>query len=161
MQDKLALKDDHYWLGYAIELACRAQAEDEVPIGAVLVNQDNLLIGEGWNQPIANQDPTAHAEIIALRQAGQRINNYRLLGTTLYTTLEPCIMCAGALVHARVQRLVYGAADPKAGAIESVYKILDFDTLNHRISYQGGLLADECGHLLKTFFKQRRYTHHE
>jgi len=147
-------KDTH-WMQQAIQLAAHAQANNEVPIGAILVLNDEI-IGSGWNQPIANNDPTAHAEIIALRDAANKINNYRLINTTLYVTLEPCLMCAGAMIHARIKRLVFGAYDPKAGAIQSIFNVLDNIKLNHRIRYQGGILAKECGTLLCTFFKQRR-----
>jgi tRNA(adenine34) deaminase len=144
-----------HWLHLALQLAQRAADEEEVPVGAVVVYQ-NEVIGEGWNQPIARCDPSAHAEILALRQAAARLNNYRLLDATLYVTLEPCAMCLGAMLQARIKNLIFGAWDPKAGAVKSVFQILDAPQLNHRISWQGGLLADECAALLKTFFHQRR-----
>lgn len=139
----------------AIELAARAEAEGEVPIGAVIVS-DGEVIAEGWNRPIAAQDPTAHAEIVALRAAAARLRNYRLPGTTLYVTLEPCPMCAGAIVQARVARVVYGAADPLAGAAGTVYNLLQSETLNHRAAVDGGVLADRCGEQLRAFFRARR-----
>jgi len=141
---------------HAIELARRAEAEGEVPIGAVLV-RDGEILGEGWNAPIGLHDPTAHAEIRALRAAGLAAGNYRLPGATLYATLEPCPMCAGAMIHARVQRLVFGAFDPKGGAAGSVFDLLPPDArFNHRLECRAGVLADECGGLLQEFFRQRR-----
>jgi len=140
----------------ALALALRAAAEGEVPVGAVLV-RDGTAIGAGWNRPIASHDPTAHAEIGALRDAAQRVGNYRLPGTTLYVTLEPCPMCAGAIVHARVARVVYGASDPRTGAAGSVFDLLPSDArFNHRTLCDGGVLAPECGELLREFFRARR-----
>jgi tRNA(adenine34) deaminase len=139
----------------ALALARRAAAAGEVPVGAVLVMGDEAL-GEGWNQPISACDPTAHAEIVALRAAAARIGNYRLPGSTLYVTLEPCPMCAGALVHARVARVVFGAADPRAGAAGTVFDLLRSAALNHRADVVGGILAEECGVLLREFFRARR-----
>ena len=147
--------EDQKWMREALVLARQAEAAGEVPVGAVLV-KDGALIGSGWNQPIGAHDPTAHAEVMAMRAGAQRLGNYRLTGTTLYVTLEPCAMCAGALVHARVARLVYGAADPKTGAAGSVFDLTRTDKLNHRIEVQGGALADECGALLKEFFARKR-----
>lgn len=146
---------DEYWMNYALQLAEKAQAEGEVPVGAVLVKQDEV-VGEGWNQPLALHDPSAHAEIQALRSAGQRLENYRLPGTRLYVTLEPCAMCAGAIVHARVQTLIYGASDPRTGAAGSVFSIVDNPQLNHRCEVVSGVLADESAALLKGFFAARR-----
>lgn len=146
---------DLKWMRHAIELAKRGAEQDEVPVGAVIV-QDDQIIGEGWNQPISEHDPSAHAEIVALRAAGKASNNYRLLNTTLYVTLEPCVMCAGAIIHARLARVVYGATDPKAGAAGSVVNIFAEEKLNHHVSVEGGLLADECGDLLSDFFKKKR-----
>lgn len=140
---------------HALSLAERAGEEGEVPVGAVLV-KDGRAIGEGWNQPISGHDPTAHAEIMALRAAARLLNNYRLLDTTLYVTLEPCVMCAGALIHARVARLVYGAADPKTGAAGSVADLFAAPYVNHRLVVEAGLMAKECGGLLSSFFKERR-----
>jgi tRNA(adenine34) deaminase len=140
----------------ALALAERAAAEGEVPVGAVLV-RDGAVIGRGWNRPVASHDPTAHAEIGALRDAAQRVGNYRLPGTTLYVTLEPCPMCAGAIVHARVARVVYGASDPRTGAAGSVFDLLPSDErFNHRTRCDGGVLAQECGERLRAFFRVRR-----
>lgn len=139
----------------ALELARCAEQAGEVPVGAVLV-KDNEIVGEGWNRPISGHDPTAHAEIQALREAGQRLGNYRLIETTLYVTLEPCIMCIGAIMHARVQRLVFAASDPRAGAIHSAYTIPDDGKLNHSLEVGSGVLADECSGLLTDFFRARR-----
>lgn len=146
---------DLKWMRHAIELAGRGSDEGEVPVGAVIVQEDKVL-GEGWNQPIGKHDPSAHAEIVALRAAGDTIENYRLLNTTLYVTLEPCVMCAGAIIHARVGRVVFGATDPKAGAAGSVVDIFANEKLNHHVKVEGGLLADECGQLLTQFFKAKR-----
>jgi len=140
---------------HALHLAARASAEGEVPVGAVLV-KDGQMIGEGWNRPIFDHDPTAHAEIVALRSGAQTLNNYRILDATLYVTLEPCMMCAGAMIHARIARLVYGAADPKSGAAGSVANLFTASYVNHRLAVQGGILAEECGALLSAFFKERR-----
>lgn len=127
----------------------------EVPVGAVLV-LDNDCVAEAWNQPIAAHDPAAHAEMLALRQAGQKLGNYRLNDTTLYVTLEPCAMCAGAIIHARVARVVFGATDPRAGAGGSVFQILDSDKLNHRVRITGGVLETACTEILQDFFQKRR-----
>lgn len=143
------------WMQSAIQLAQRAVDEQEIPVGAVVVYRDEV-IGEGWNQPIGRCDPSAHAEILALRQAASRLGNYRLLDTTLYVTLEPCAMCLGAMLQARVKNLVFGAWDPKAGAVRSVFQILDAPQLNHHIHWQGGVLAEPSLKLLKDFFQQRR-----
>jgi tRNA(adenine34) deaminase len=142
----------------ALDLAQRAAGEGEVPVGAVLV-RDGKVIGEGWNCPIGTHDPTAHAEIRALRAAGERVGNYRLTGSTLYVTLEPCVMCAGALVHARVGQVIYGADDPKAGACGGRFELLPSDSrFNHRTECTGGVLAEDCGELLRAFFRARRAT---
>lgn len=140
---------------YALSLAKHAEAAGEVPVGAVLV-KGNQVIAEGWNLPITNHDPTAHAEIRCLQQAGKALKNYRLLDTTLYVTLEPCAMCAGAMVHSRVGRLVYGAADPKTGAAGSVLDLLQQPLFNHQVLVTGGVMATECGELLSSFFRRRR-----
>lgn len=140
---------------HALDLAERAAAAGEVPVGAVLVQGDEI-VGEGWNRPVSRHDPSAHAEIVALRDAGRRLSNYRLPDTTLYVTLEPCVMCAGALVHARVARVVYGAADPKTGAAGSVFDTLTSPLHNHRIEVRGGVLADEVAGALREFFRSRR-----
>jgi tRNA(adenine34) deaminase len=146
---------DIFWLRHALQLAEQARTAGEVPVGAVLVREEKI-IGEGWNQPISARDPTAHAEIIALRQGAQFLDNYRLLNTTLYVTLEPCAMCAGAMVHARISRLVFGATDPRAGAAGSVFNIIEEKKLNHQVIYLGGVLGAECSALLKNFFQAKR-----
>ena len=148
-------KDDEYWMRYAMALAARAQENNEVPVGAVLV-QDGKVIAEGWNHPIGDHDPTAHAEMMALRRGGKVLENYRLLDTTLYVTLEPCTMCAGAMIHSRISRLVYGARDAKTGAAGSLLDILHHPGMNHRIVVDGGVLAEECANQLSEFFRLRR-----
>jgi len=147
--------NDIRWMEYALALAERGAQEGEVPVGAVLV-KDGEVIGEGWNRPISTHDPTAHAEIVALRQAAQRLGNYRLTGSTLYVTLEPCLMCAGAMIHARVERLVFGASDPKRGAVNSTAHAFDTQGLNHRVVFTGGVLAQACAECLQGFFRARR-----
>jgi tRNA(adenine34) deaminase len=154
-----------HWMRQALALAQRAAHAGEVPVGALLV-RDETLIGRGWNRPIARHDPSAHAEIQALRHAGRALRNYRLPGTTLYCTLEPCPMCVGAIIHARVARVVYGAADPKGGACGSVFDLLPSHAgslpgarFNHRTGCLGGILAGECGELLRQFFRERRLAH--
>ena len=149
------IERDRYWMRHALTLAEKAQGDGEVPIGAVLV-QDDTVLGEGTNRTISDSDPTAHAEIVALREAGKKQRNYRLAGTTLYVTLEPCAMCAMALVHARVQRVVYAAPDPKTGAAGSVFDTLISERHNHRIEVTSGVLAMEAGDLLREFFRARR-----
>jgi tRNA(adenine34) deaminase len=145
---------DEAFMRRALELAQRAQAEGEVPVGAVVALEEKIL-GEGWNRPIAASDPSAHAELQAMRAAATALSNYRLTGATLYVTLEPCAMCVGAMFHARISRVVFGAADPKTGAAGSVVNL--FDTpLNHHAQIQRGLLAEECGALLSRFFASRR-----
>ncbi|QGU32126.1 tRNA adenosine(34) deaminase TadA [Thermochromatium tepidum] len=147
---------DARWMRHALELAWRAAGEGEVPVGAVLVREGEIL-GEGWNRPIREHDPSAHAEIQALRDAGRRVGNYRLPGSILYVTLEPCVMCTGAIIHARVAQVVYGAPDPKAGACGSVFDLLPSDgRFNHRTEVRGGLLAEDCGEVLRAFFRERR-----
>ena len=146
---------DEKFMRAALTLARQAEAAGEVPVGAVLV-KDGVTIATGWNHPIQAHDPSAHAEMTALRAGAQVLGNYRMPGTTLYVTLEPCAMCAGALVHARVERLVYGAAEPKTGAAGSVFDILRAPALNHQLEVTGGVLAEECGALLKGFFARRR-----
>ena len=141
----------------ALELAATAEARGEVPVGAVLVRSaDGTILGEGANRPIETSDPTAHAEIEALRAGGRTLGSYRLTGTTLYVTLEPCVMCAGAIVHARVERLVFGAWDPRAGAAGSISNVFALPALNHRVDVFGGVLMEECGALLQRFFAGRR-----
>lgn len=143
------------WMRHALALAARAEAEGEVPVGAVVVRGEELL-GEGWNRPVALKDPTAHAEILALRAAAQKAGDYRLGGATLYVTLEPCPMCAAAIAHARVARLVFGAWDPRQGAAGSVFNLVTARELNHRVDSYGGVLSEECGAILKEFFATRR-----
>ncbi len=140
---------------HAVRLASRARDEGEVPVGAVVVREGEI-IGEGWNRPIAAHDATAHAEIQALRAAGIALGNYRTNGCTLYVTLEPCAMCAGAMVHARIERLVYGAPDPKTGAAGSVFDIVRAPALNHQLVVDAGVMAEDCAGLLREFFRQRR-----
>ena len=147
--------NDEFWMRRALQLAERARAEGEVPVGAVLVSGDDC-IGEGWNKPVSSHDPSAHAEITALRTGAAQLRNYRLPGTTLYVTLEPCAMCAGAIVLARIKRLVYAAADPRTGAAGSVFNILESAQLNHRVELTGGILEQEAAKLLQTFFRKRR-----
>jgi len=141
---------------HAQHLAERAEAQGEVPVGAVLVSKDNKLIGEGWNQSITTHDPSAHAEMVALRAAGVALENYRLPDTTLYVTLEPCAMCAGAMLHARVSRVVFGAFDPKTGAAGSVFDTLQHDANLHKLEVCGGVLAEQCSEQLRAFFRRRR-----
>jgi tRNA(adenine34) deaminase len=140
----------------ALVLAQQAADVGEVPVGAVLVGADGAPLAEGHNRPILDHDPSGHAEMVVLRAGATAIGNYRLTGTTLYVTLEPCVMCAGAIIHARVRRLVFGAADPRAGAVHSCYDIIAAPRLNHVVQWSGGLLAEECGALLRTFFRARR-----
>jgi len=149
------MNDDIKWMQRALELARHAESLGEVPVGAVLVLK-NEIIAEGWNQPISSNDPSAHAEMVTLREAGKKIKNYRLCDTTLYVTLEPCVMCAGALVHARIARVVFGAEDPKAGAAGSVFQILNSDRLNHQCEITMGVMQDECAGLLQEFFRKKR-----
>lgn len=147
--------EDEAWMRHAIRLAQHAQAQGEVPVGAVLV-LDNEYIAEGWNASISNNDPTAHAEIMAMRLAGQRLDNYRLPNYTLYVSLEPCVMCMGAIAHARIKRLVFGAIDKKRGAVCSALELANAEFLNHRLDWQGEVLAETCSHLLRDFFKAKR-----
>ncbi|NVK01188.1 MAG: tRNA adenosine(34) deaminase TadA [Oceanospirillaceae bacterium] len=147
--------DHRYWMEQALELAAEAAAEGEVPVGALLV-RDGEIIGRGFNRPISGCDPTAHAEINALRDAAQRVGNYRLIDAVLYVTLEPCAMCAGALVHARVAKVVYGATEPKAGAAESRQCFFASPWLNHRVEVEAGVLQQECSQQLSDFFRKRR-----
>jgi len=149
------MHDDEHWMALALEEAARAAQRGEVPIGAVVV-QDGRLLGRGHNAPIARHDPTAHAEILALREAAEATGNYRLPGATLYATIEPCAMCCGAALHARVARLVYGADDPKAGAVRSLHHLLDDRRLNHHVEVTAGVSAEECGARLSEFFRAKR-----
>ena len=148
-------QNHEYWMRHALVLARRAGEEGEVPVGAVLVH-NNQVIGEGWNRPIGRHDPTAHAEIMALRQGGVVLQNYRLIDTTLYVTLEPCVMCAGAMVHGRIGQLVFGARDAKTGAAGSLIDVLHHPGMNHRVEITEGVLADECSAMLSDFFRHRR-----
>lgn len=147
--------EDEQWMRRALALAREAERHGEVPVGAVLV-RDNEILAEGYNQPISGCDPTAHAEVVALRKAAQKIQNYRLVDTTLYVTVEPCSMCAGSLIHARVKRLVFGTIEPRAGVIESQLSLLSQPFFNHRIEVVGGVLAQECGTLISDFFARKR-----
>ena len=146
---------DRIFMRRALALAGRAETEGEIPVGAVLVRGEDVL-GEGWNRPIADLDPTAHAEIVALRQAARQSGNYRLVGTTLYVTLEPCVMCAGAMVIARIERLVFAARDLRFGAVRSKFRLADSDLLNHHVRIDEGLLAGDAGEMLTRFFGARR-----
>ena len=154
--------DDERWMRHALALAERARDEDdEIPVGAlvvgaVVVSADGAVLGEGWNRNIGEHDPSAHAEIVALREAGRRLGNHRLLGTTLYVTLEPCAMCAMAMVHARIARVVFGAFDPKTGAAGSVFDLLADPRHNHCVEVQGGVLADIAGPMLTAYFRAKR-----
>lgn len=149
------MTDDELWMEEALRAAQRALEAGEVPVGAVVVCEEKI-VGRGWNQNIANSDPTAHAEVMALREAGATVGNHRLGECDLFATIEPCPMCAGALVHARVRRLVYGADDPKAGAVKSVMELLSHPKMNHSVEVRAGVLAGRCTELLQTFFKNRR-----
>ena len=146
---------DEYWMARALALAAQAGQLDEVPVGAIVVRDDREL-GVGYNAPITGCDPTAHAEVRALRDAAARAGNYRLSGATLYVTLEPCTMCVGAIVHSRISRIVYGAQEPKAGAVESARRTLEEPFLNWQVEAVGGVLADECGQIISDFFSRRR-----
>lgn len=146
---------DEQWMHYAIRMAERAENQGEVPVGAIIV-KDEQCLAEGWNQPITLHDPSAHAEMLAVRKAAQILQNYRLGSVTLYVTLEPCVMCMGLLSHARLQRLVFGAYDPKRGAVCNALHLADADFLNHHITWTGGILEATCSHLLIDFFKKRR-----
>lgn len=147
---------DEFWMQHAIMLAKRAELAGEIPVGAVIIDENQKIIGEGFNQPILQNNPTAHAEMIAIKQAGTNLHNYRLINTTLYVTLEPCIMCAGAIIHSRIRRVVYGASDYKTGAAGSFIDILSYQGINHFAEIIGGVLANECSNLLSDFFKKRR-----
>ena len=151
----MAAANDELGMEEALRAAQRALAAGEVPVGAVVVSQGRV-VGRGWNRNIADFDPTAHAEIVALREAGATIGNHRLADCDLFVTIEPCAMCAGAMVHARIKRLIYGADDPKAGAVQSVMQVLNHPQLNHRVEVQGGVLAGRCAEVLQEFFRSRR-----
>ena len=146
---------DLEWMSKALQLAKKAGEAGEVPVGAVLV-KDAVCIGEGWNHPIGLSDPTAHAEINAIRAAAAKLDNYRLPGTTLYVTIEPCTMCIGAMLHARISRLVYGAVEPRAGAVVSQLKLPECSHYNHRLEVVGGVMADRCGAMISNFFRAKR-----
>lgn len=147
---------DEKWMRVAIDSALTAGQLNEVPVGACLIDENDNFIASGYNRTITNCDPTAHAEILVLRQAALAIGNYRLSGTTLYTTIEPCVMCAGALVNARIKRLVFAAADERFGAVETLFRLCDNEALNHRVEITSGVLADECRDLMQAFFRRRR-----
>ena len=155
-----ALEKDEYWMQKALQAADNAGKEGEVPVGAVIVCGDEILATAG-NRPVSMNDPTAHAEIEAIRAACQRVNNYRLTHSTLYVTLEPCAMCVGAMIHARISRLVYGADEPKSGAVRSQNKLLEIHPFNWRLTVEHGVLAKECSQMLSTFFSSRRKAHRE
>lgn len=146
--------DDHY-MNIALEEAQKAAAKDEVPVGAIVVFSGQI-IGRAHNEPIGGHDPSAHAEILAMRRAAEKLGNYRLTGAELYVTLEPCIMCAGAIIQARLARVIYGALDPKCGAVVSLYKILTDSRLNHQVDVTGGVLKEECGEIISRFFREKR-----
>jgi tRNA(adenine34) deaminase len=149
------VQSDETWMRYALTLAAKAAAQGEVPVGAVII-RDGVVLGEGWNQPITLHDPSAHAEMLAMRAAGVAAGNYRLPDTTLYVTLEPCPMCVGAMIHARIARVVFGAFDPKTGAAGSAFDLLTDQRHNHRVSVSGGVLSEECAETLRAFFRARR-----
>ncbi|HXP39674.1 MAG TPA: tRNA adenosine(34) deaminase TadA [Candidatus Acidoferrales bacterium] len=151
----MAAANDELGMEEALRAAQRALAAGEVPVGAVVVSQGRV-VGRGWNRNIADFDPTAHAEIVALREAGATIGNHRLADCDLFVTIEPCAMCAGAVVHARIKRLIYGADDPKAGAVQSVMQVLNHPQLNHRVEVRSGVLAGRCAEVLQEFFRSRR-----
>jgi tRNA(adenine34) deaminase len=146
---------DDIWMEEALRAAQEALGMGEVPVGAVVV-LDNKVVGRGWNRNLRDSDPSAHAEIVALRNAGAAIGNHRLVGCELFATIEPCAMCAGAMIHSRLKRLIYGADDPKAGAVHSVMQLLNHPQLNHKMEVRGGVLAERCADLLQEFFKSRR-----
>ncbi|MCK3656337.1 tRNA adenosine(34) deaminase TadA [Pasteurellaceae bacterium Macca] len=149
-------QQDHHFMHHALRLAENAEGEGEIPVGAVLVDKDGNILGEGWNRSISLSDPTAHAEIQAIRMAGQKLGNYRLLDTTLYVTLEPCTMCAGAILHSRIGRLVFGASDYKTGAIGSRFHFFEEYKMNHFLIIRGGVMAQACRQKISQFFKKRR-----
>lgn len=151
----LSNTQDEHWMRHALQLADNAQQQGEIPVGAVLV-KGNQIIGEGWNQSITLHDPSAHAEMVAIREAGKNLENYRLVDSCLYVTLEPCAMCAGLLIHSRIQRLVFGASDFKTGAAGSLFDLLGDPRANHHVEVLGGVLAQACGDKLSAFFKLRR-----
>lgn len=147
--------NDEYWMRHALTLAEKAESLGEVPVGAVIV-KNNEVLAEGWNQPILSNDASAHAEIMALRAAGEILNNYRIIDADLFVTLEPCSMCVGALIHARIKRVVFAASEPRTGALGGAFNLLEANQHNHIFEYESGLLADESRELIKAFFKRRR-----
>jgi len=147
--------NDEHWMAKALELARKAEAAGEVPVGAVLVKDDEL-IAEGWNQPISSHDATSHAEIMVMREAGKKLNNYRLIDTKMYVTLEPCSMCVGAMIHARVSKVIYGASEPRTGALGGAFNLLEANQHNHVFEVESGVLAEESKNLLQAFFQSRR-----
>lgn len=151
----VSMAEHEQWMRRALALADRAENEGEVPIGAVVV-RDGELLGEGWNSVISFQDPTAHAEIVALRDAAKLVGNYRLPGATVYVSLEPCTMCAGAMIHARIEQVIFAASEPKAGVACSTCSLFDESRYNHRVKWQGGVLADDASQRLQSFFRERR-----
>ena len=154
------MKSDEEWMQYALQLAKKSEERDEVPVGAIVIYK-NEIVGEGWNHPISSNNPTAHAEIMALKDAGAKTGNYRLLDSTMYVTLEPCVMCAGAMVHARIAKLVYAVDDQKTGACGSVFNIVQTEELNHNIEIKKGVLEKECQTLIQDFFKEKRLKNHD
>ncbi|MBS0462157.1 MAG: tRNA adenosine(34) deaminase TadA [Proteobacteria bacterium] len=157
MRQEIVTDTDDCWMRHALTLADHAQREhDEIPVGAVVVDAHGQVVGEGWNRNITEHDPSAHAEIVAMRAAGAQLGNHRLLGCTLYVTLEPCAMCAMAMVHARIARVVYAAADPKTGAAGSVFDLLADPRHNHRVAVRGGVLAEQAGARLTAYFRSKR-----
>ena len=146
---------DEFYMAKALELAEQASAAGEVPVGALVV-RDGIVIGEGFNQPISSCDPSAHAEIVALRDAANKIGNYRLTGCDLYVTIEPCIMCVGAMIHARIGRIIFGAPEPRAGALVSQLQLMNNNHFNHRIDFSAGVLQQQCGDLMRGFFRRKR-----
>jgi tRNA(adenine34) deaminase len=151
----MPVESDHKWMARALELACKAEAAGEVPVGAVIVKHDEV-IAEGWNQPISSNDATSHAEIMAMREAGEKLANYRLLDTTVFVTLEPCSMCVGAMIHARVAKVVYAASEPRTGALGGAFNLLEANQHNHIFEVESGLMAEESRALLQNFFQSRR-----
>ena len=149
------INTDQHWMEQALLEAKQAEALDEVPVGAIIV-LNGEVIGRGFNQPISQHDPTAHAEIMALRQASQHMNNYRLPGAEMYVTIEPCTMCCGAIIHARLKRIIFGAHEPKAGAVESAFHLFEQDWINHHLSYTAGVLEEPCRELIHNFFSRKR-----
>ncbi|WP_081453550.1 tRNA adenosine(34) deaminase TadA [Actinobacillus minor] len=154
--DLTLTEQDFYFMQYALSLADKAEQEGEIPVGAVLIDKNGKILGEGWNRSIILSDSTAHAEIQAIRMAGEQLQNYRLLDTTLYVTLEPCTMCAGAILHSRIGRLVFGASDYKTGAIGSRFHLFEDYKMNHFLQIRGGVMRDECSQKISAFFKKRR-----